>query len=200
VPTTKKLYVFDVDETITNHDSLGMLLQFCQPGWAASLLFTLKAGLHILLKGALLNRGKAKALLLQQLFGNQTAAENEALGQAFFKAKLLPDLKPKALQYIEKLRQQDPKVSIVLLSASCKEWLQPLATHLQATLICTELAYDEAQRLNGQLQTPNCKGAEKVRRLLDCFDEKQHLFICFGNSPADKHLKKISQEFYYRYF
>ncbi len=110
------------------------------------------------------------------------------------------DIKPNALEHIKSLQQNKPEEAILLLSASCREWLIHLSTFLNAGLICTELDYSAEKLFTGKFATPNCKGKEKVKRLLEKYPANQFEFICYGNSSADKELQSISKEFYYRYF
>ncbi len=120
--------------------------------------------------------------------------------QSFFDKKLQPDLRQKALNYILHLRQKDTNVKLVLLSASCDVWLQPLADYLGADLVCTQLDYNTQKVFTGRFATPNCKGQEKVSRLLKQYSADVYEFICYADSRSDLPLQTISKQFYYRYF
>lgn len=201
-PTANRteLHVFDVDGTLTRHDSLLLLVRFVQPAFyqqAGLWLSLLPIGCKAFLKG---HAGLLKEALLYKLWKGLPKDEITKMTEAFFRQLLLNDVRKKASSYINRLREKDSNVKLVLLSASCREWLQPLANHLQADLICTELAYDRQQQFTGQFATPNCKGAEKVKRLLECYPANKYDFICYGNTASDKHLQSISKQFFYRYF
>ncbi|MEO7309055.1 MAG: HAD-IB family phosphatase [Chitinophagaceae bacterium] len=194
------VHVFDVDGTITGSDSFIILLRYFMP----SLFTRLGAWLRVtpvLIKCIFIgDLSQTKLALLSQIWKGQAKEDIYQRCQLFFNQQMKADLRLSAFKYIMELKDKQPDQKIILLSASCREWLAPLADFFAAGLICTELQYDHQQRFTGEFATPNCKGKEKLRRLLNQYPASEYEFVCYGNSPGDKKLRSISKEFYYRYF
>lgn len=187
------VHVFDVDGTIIYGNSLLQLWLFLNKGF-----WRMPWQLICILPYIILNQNqKAKEVLLSNLFLNKSQTEIESIGQYFFEYVLKYKIRPKAVEKIIELNEK--KIQTILLSASCDAWLKPLAAYLSANLICTELAYKE-NRFTGYFATPNCKGEEKIKRLLAKYPNSNYEFICYGDSKSDKKLQTISKAFYYRYF
>ena len=194
------IHVFDVDGTIIKSDSFILLLNHFVPKTLGRMAMWMSVAKPLLLGFLKSDLSLAKLALLSHIWTGKRKEIIEANCADFFLHTLKKDIRPAALVYLLKLGEQQSKEKIVLLSASCKEWLQPLATLLGADLICTELRYDSEDIFLGRYATPNCKGDEKVRRLLAKYPAEKFEFICYGNTPSDKKLKQISKAFYYRYF
>lgn len=196
----QRVYVFDVDGTIIDGDSLRGLVKYLVPGF----LHRMKIWMRLMPKlfaGSLTgDLAPAKLALLSALWKGKKKLAMQQEGRAYFEAALNKTVKKKAVSYMAELKVREPTAIIVLLSASCGEWLQPVADFFEAGLIATELEYDGNLIFTGNYSSPNCKGQEKVRRLLQKFPPTQYEFVCFGNSAADKALKSVSQQFFYRYF
>jgi len=200
MPAKQTIHVFDVDGTITASDSFILLLKYFQPSAVKRLGMWLTVS-PILLKGIFTgNQSATKLALLSILWKGQHQEVIEKQCLDFFNKKLKEDLKLKAFKHIMQLKAEKPGEKMVLLSASCHEWLMHLAAFFEADFICTQLQYDAAGIFTGQYATPNCKGKEKLRRLLEKYPAEHFEFICYGNTPGDKELRSISKEFYYRYF
>jgi phosphatidylglycerophosphatase C len=194
------IHVFDVDGTITEKDSFMELLRYFIPSkidWFHTWLRAIPALVQGFLKG---NLSIAKLHLLKSRWLGKKQIDIYRDCSFFFNDRMKYNIKPKALEHIKTLKKNKPEEGILLLSASCREWLKHLATFLEADLICTELDYNKKTIFTGQFATPNCKGKEKLKRLLEKYPTDKFEFICYGNSPADKELQSISKEFYYRYF
>ena len=196
----KTIHVFDVDGTLTNSDSLLLLLELECPSVFMRLRLWFSVLPTILTAIKKNDMGMIKLALLSKLWKGKSRLQIESTGKNLFAKKLKMNLRPNALTYINQLKQLQPNVLIVLLSASCKEWLQPLADYLQADLICTELEYDTDHRFIGRFATPNCKGPEKVKRLLQRYPASEYEFVCYADDESDKALQTISKQFFYRYF
>ena len=83
---------------------------------------------------------------------------------------------------------------VVLVSASFEIYLEPLADLLAVEkVLATRLVVSPESMLTGQLDGPNCRGPEKVRRLHGWLDEELggrgnvHL-TAYGDSPGDREL------------
>ena len=195
------IHVFDVDGTITHGDSFIGLLRHFEPDRLLRCMMWAIMAKKILLGIVKRDLSQAKLALLAHIWRGRRKNAIELDCTAYFNQTLRHDIRLKAYAYIMDLKRHQPGEKIVLLSASCTEWLAPLANYLEAhDLICTRLQYDKAGIFKGLYATPNCKGEEKLRRLLEKYPTSGYEFVCYGNSPADKYLKTISKQFYYRYF
>lgn len=187
------IHVFDVDGTIIYGDSLLQLWLFISKDF-----WKMQWQLISILPYIILNRNqKAKEILLSKLFLNKSQTEIELIGRHFFERILKYKLRPEAVEKFIELNEK--KIPTILLSASCDAWLKFLAAYLSADLICTEFAYHQHHFMS-KFATPNCKGQEKIKRLLEKYPTSNYEFICYGNSKSDKKLQTISKAFYYRYF
>lgn len=196
----KIIHVFDVDGTLTHHDTLLLLLKHFTPSFTKRMMLWLSI-IPIVIPAILQGKGwKIKQALLGRLWKGWQQETIVASCTAFFNEMLKTNLREKSLQHIAQLKQNDPDLKIVLLSASCTEWLSPLAGFLKADLICTELQYDNDNLFTGRFATPNCKGKEKKRRLVAKYPADKYEFISYGNTKSDKQLQSVSRQFYYRYF
>ena len=82
---------------------------------------------------------------------------------------------------------------IVIVSASFELYVEPLGRLLGVDgVLATRLATD-AGRFTGDLDGPNCRGPEKVRRLHAWLDEhhggrRAVELVAYGDSPGDREL------------
>lgn len=107
-------------------------------------------------------------------------------------------LRPEAIHRLKCSKERGDR--IVLCSASPRMLLQPLADYLGVELICTELKLTNRKWLPS-LASPNCKGAEKVRRLEAHLGPLETLTIeAFGDSKGDKELLQAADLPHYRSF
>ena len=89
----------------------------------------------------------------------------------------------------------------VIVTASPDLVVGPFARGLGAdTLIGTQLAFDEHDRVTGAFTTPNCRGPEKVRRLKEMFGEDVRLAAAYGDTAGDREMLGIADERGYRVF
>jgi HAD superfamily hydrolase (TIGR01490 family) len=102
--------------------------------------------------------------------GGMREAEAGALAREFAESLLHPKIVPQALERIERHKADGHEV--VFLSASLDLYLQFLAERLGAdVLICTKLSRQDGF-LTGDLQGANCKGGEKLQRLIAHYGER----------------------------
>lgn len=190
----KTIHVFDVDGTIIQGDSLLQILLFSTKNFFRIGLYLIST-LPQVITG---NNGLAKQKILRRIFKAKSKMEIDAMGNVFFEDVLKYRLRPRAVARIIELNESN--IPCVLLSASCDAWLKPLATYLSADLICTQMEYGDNSNFTGHFASPNCKGPEKIRRLLAKYPASEYVFVCYGNSRSDKILQSVCQQFYYRYF
>ena len=157
--------VFDVDGTMIPGDSLKLfgwylIRQGCVklsqcPGVVASSARYLTG---------LSDAGVLKASFLRALLYGTGASQTSIQADRFAREILIPRMYRRALERVRWHRERDHR--IVLLSASPDLYLCSLADMIGAdSLICTPLALEHGV-FRGELAGPNCKGAEKLRRLI----------------------------------
>ena len=177
--------MFDLDGTITRHDTLvpyvfGFLSQHPR-GWLA-----LPCVVPTLLAFAVgkADQGALKSAFIRATLGGRTRQELESWTARFVRALPARGVFAAALARIEEHRAAGD--TLVLLSASTDLYVPQLATAFGfSQSICTGLEW-QAERLVGRLTTPNRRGEEKVR----CLERlrvqyPKALVSAYGNAAED---------------
>lgn len=183
--------IFDLDGTLTHHDTLLPFLTGYAVRHPARLLRLWRlapAFLGYALAGR--DRGLLKSRAIRAVMGGDARSLIEAWAERF-----VADLHPKGafraagLAVLETHRSAGDR--LVLLSASPDLYVPLIGRLLRfERTICTEIRWD-GERLDGTLRTPNRHGDEKVR----CFEELREQYAhaavtAYGNSLSDiPHLK-----------
>ncbi len=177
--------VFDLDGTITRHDTLvHFLAGFAsrRPGRALGLWRSPVALGRYLAGGG--DRGALKASLIRYLLGGLDRASIDAWAEEFC-LEILPGLiNPGALPVIEYHRTKGHR--LVLLSASVDLYVPRIANSLGFhSALCTELTWREG-RLEAQLASPNRRGEEKLACLRQLRTQHPGARIAaYGNAASD---------------
>lgn len=188
------LAVFDLDGTITRHDTLlPYLLGYARrhPGglWR---LWRLPLSLARFLLG-LSDRGRLKSTLVRQVMRCATQRDVEAWSDAFCREQLPALLQPAALQAIERHRQAGDR--LVLLSASVDLYVPAIGRTLGFDeTICTGVSWERG-RLAGHLTTENRRGEEK-RRVIESLRRRFPgvKITAYGNARSDfAHLQSVDE-------
>ena len=119
----------------------------------------------------------------------------DRLGTSFAEqvhAKWLREDTPRRLEWH---RRQGHRV--VLVSASLGTYLRPLGAMLGVDdVLCTEVVVGSDRTFSGELDGPNCRGPEKVRRLRAWLDSMQlgdAEVWAYGDSAGDRELLAASR-------
>lgn len=192
--------VFDVDGTLLRGDCLWMAARRSRGPMGQ--LFSVLACLPwlILWQLRVVSTGRFKEQTIAA-FGI-CAAVNRAQAQDLDETWLLPQLQRNLrTEALERLRWHQVRGDRVLLcSASPRLLLQPLADWLGVELLCTELGQVQGH-WHPRLISPNCKGAEKVRRLTQHLGPLEGLTIeAYGDSKGDRELLQAAAVPHYRSF
>lgn len=185
--------VFDLDGTITRHDSFVPYLRGWlrrHPARRRRLAFA-AAAIRYLATGR--DRGRLKSDLLRACMGGAGRTEVDAWSDAFVAALDSASLCPGALAAIARHRADGDR--LVLLSASVDLYVPRIGRRLGFDeTICTGVAWRDGQ-LDGGLTTANRRGEEKRR----CIDALRQRFpgarlTAYGNSRSDlAHLVSVDQ-------
>jgi phosphatidylglycerophosphatase C len=191
VSSPTRLAVFDLDGTITRHDSfvpyvLGFLRR--RPQRLLRLLFAVPACLGFAL--GFVGRGALKSAIVRAALGGVSRTELERWNHYYVPRLLADGLFQEALQAIAAHRAADDL--LVLMSASPDLYVPEVGRRLGfAQTICTGVRW-HGDVLDGHLTTENRRGDEKTR----CLEELQRQYpglpvSAYGNSGSDlPHLRR----------
>lgn len=189
------LIASDFDGTLTTKDTLLEFIRYAKGTPRFLLGFLLYSPLLVLMKLHLYPNWKAKQHVFAHFFRGMDVEEFNRLGKGFAEANGHL-LRPGGKSMIEKARSDGHEV--VIISASIDNWVQPFFPSLRVLGTQVEVV---AGKLTGRFLTPNCYGAEKVRRLSEIYpDRKSYYLIAYGDSRGDKELLEYADERYYKPF
>jgi phosphatidylglycerophosphatase C len=184
------LALFDLDGTISRHDTLaaylgGFLLRHPQR------ILRLPRALAALACFALgrIERGQLKSAWIRAVMGGSTRAEVETWNARFIRRLIEAGLYADARAAIERHRSAGD--TLVLLSASPDLYVPSLARALGFTeSLCTGVRW-RGEILDGGLTTANRRGAEKTRCLEALRRQHPQLpIVAYGNAATDlEHLR-----------
>jgi phosphatidylglycerophosphatase C len=179
------LAVFDLDGTITRHDTLmPYVLGFLRSHFARApgLLCPLPTLVRFVLKRA--DHGDLKSALIRGTLGGRSRAELEAWTADFVPGLLARGVWQEALACIARHRAQGD--ALVLMSASVDLYVPAIGRALGfAEVLCTALRW-QGEYLDGALAGPNCRGAEKARALQALRGRHPGLKVtAYGNAASD---------------
>ncbi|MBV1892639.1 MAG: HAD-IB family hydrolase [Ilumatobacteraceae bacterium] len=182
---------FDVDGTLTTSDCVVPFLR--EVAGTPQLVGRLLLHPYSLAAAAWKrDRDALKEASVVAAFAGRAEADIRELGEEFARRVHAERLRPEIVEHLDQhLANGD---AVVLVSASLETYLDPLARLLAVNdVLATKLAADSAGLLTGEIDGPNCRGPEKVRRLHAWLDEHHggrdnvHL-TAYGDSPGDREL------------
>jgi len=174
----KTIAAFDFDGTVTTCDSFSRFA-----------LFSL-GPFHFLLRSLSLlpalftfSRSKIKERALKLYFSHLTLDEFQREAERFTKKKLPALLRPKALEKIAWHKEEGH--TVILLTAAFEEAVRPFTDAYGFDA----LLGSRMDLKSGRLIGPNCRGKEKVKRLIEYAGPKEHYTLyAYGDSKGDKEL------------
>jgi phosphatidylglycerophosphatase C len=194
----RPIVAFDFDGTLTIRDTFTAFL-----AWRAGPV-GYRAGLARLLPDLARylrdhDRGRLKAAAVRRFLAGLGKADLEDAARRFAEGRARNLLRPDAIRAWRRWQSQSAR--LVIVTASPEEIVAPFARGLGAdSLIGTRLAYDENDRLTGELKGENCRGPEKVRRLKETFGPDVRLEAAFGDTDGDKEMLALADQVGYRVF
>jgi phosphatidylglycerophosphatase C len=190
-----QLVFFDLDETITRHDTLlpyvmGFVLRH-RPWRLLALVTVIPSAMRFL--AGRVDEGRVKQALIKATLGGTRRSTLDAWTARFVPKLIAKGTFANALKRIDEHRRHGDY--LVLMSASTDIYVPAIAQALGFNeTICTGVRWN-GDRLDGTLTTRNRKGAEKAA----CFARAraQHpglATIAYGNSSTDlPHLQLANQ-------
>ena len=184
-PRPVQLAVFDLDGTITRHDTLFPYVMGFPTSAAKKLLgmLVLIGTLFLFVIGRR-DRGGVKAAFIHLTLGGQSRQQVEAWTARFVPNLIKTGVFADALETIEQHRRAGAR--LVLMSASTDLYVPAIAAALKFDeVICTGVRWN-GDTLDGRLATPNRRGKEKTR----CFEalRQSHpgfITAAYGNTGSD---------------
>lgn len=192
------IHAFDFDGTLTRRDTLLEIMRF-RLGLKRFLLLMLRySPLLLMMKAGLYPGGKAKQKVFARCFGGMTEEAFNLLCQRFAEQKASL-MRPKGVAKLRELTAEGDKV--VVISASVVNWVEPFFRPIGHVIVIGTMAEVREGRLTGRFTTKNCRGKEKVNRLLQLYPErKQYRLTAYGDSSGDTQLLDFADEGHYKPF
>lgn len=177
--------LFDLDGTITRHDTLGPYVggYLARHPWRALGLPLVVPTVARFAAGSA-DEGALKSAFIRHTLGGSTRGALEDWTTHFIKALVPRGLFADALTRIEAHRVAGDH--LVLLSASTDLYVPKVGEALGfGRVICTGLTWAD-ERLVGTLSTPNRRGEEKVRCLARLREQYPQVpVVAYGNTSED---------------
>jgi phosphatidylglycerophosphatase C len=194
----RSIVAFDFDGTLTTHDSFTAFLAW-KAGPLAYFVGLARLLPHIAAFAFHRNRGRLKAAAVARFLGGMSAEDLADAAERFAMQHAQSMFRPDAVQAWRNWRAQG--AVMVIVTASPELIIQPFARGLGADLLIgTRLAVDDAGVVTGRLESPNCRGPEKVKRLKEVFGDDVTLAAAYGDTSGDREMLGIAQVKGYRIF
>lgn len=193
----KVLALFDFDHTITKKDSFLDFLRyrFTMMELLQGAVFLFPS--MILYKIGVIPNWRAKEIALQYFFAGWHVEKFRGSASDYSKKNLWKIIRPVALAKLKWHKQKGHRVMIV--SASLRAWLQGWCSQHGVELISTEVETSKG-KVTGFLKTPNCWGAEKLKRIREqvCLEDYDFIYA-YGDSAGDTEMLSIADEAWYNW-
>jgi len=184
------LALFDFDGTLTTKDSLEEFIIFAvgkKTYYAKLLLFS---PIYLLYRLKIMHNSKAKELLFRLYFNGIKEENFSNLAERFSKDGITKILRDTIYHKLQEHKENGDRVIIV--SASMKCWLEPWAKGENVELLSTELQFRNGV-FTGHFKTPNCHGAEKLRRVKELVNlEDFEKIYAYGDSDGDREILDVA--------
>ena len=191
---------FDFDGTLLQGDSLLLFHRLLRgpAGMGLGWIRLLPALLHW--KAGRRSTAWFKQHYLAVILAGTEARKRQQVLEHDLPKLLIQRLRPEAVARLRWHDQQGHR--LVIVSASPRALIQPVAQHLGAELIATETSdlASEGAIATPQLSSANCKGAEKVRRLEAWLGQplREIELHAYGDSRGDRELLQAACEPHWR--
>lgn len=194
----EQIYIYDFDGTLTRRDSFLDFIRYTCGSRSLYCGLLLFSPLLILMKLQLYANGRAKERLFTHFFQGMSIRVFDDLCAKYglSRADLLLDAARKAVNEVASNGYR-----ILIVSASVDRWVLPFFRDVpNVTVIGTQIEVENGL-VTGRFSTPNCYGAEKVRRIQALLPyREQYKLIAHGDSRGDKEMLNYADQGYFRPF
>ena len=194
----EQIYIYDFDGTLTRRDSFLDFIRYTCGSRSLYCGLLLFSPLLILMKLRLYANGRAKERLFTHFFQGMSIRVFDDLCAKYglSRADLLLDAARKAVNEVASNGYR-----IFIVSASVDRWVLPFFRDVpNVTVIGTQIEVENGL-VTGRFSTPNCYGAEKVRRIQALLPHREHYeLIAHGDSRGDKEMLDDADQSYFRPF
>lgn len=194
----EQIYIYDFDGTLTRRDSFLDFIRYTCGSRSLYCGLLLFSPLLILMKLQLYANGRAKERLFTHFFQGMSIRMFDDLCAKYglSRADLLLDAARKAVNEVASNGYR-----IFIVSASVDRWVLPFFRDVpNVTVIGTQIEVENGL-VTGRFSTPNCYGAEKVRRIQALLPyREQYKLIAHGDSRGDKEMLNYADQGYFRPF
>lgn len=199
-----KLFVFDFDGTLTRRDTFIEFLRYVH-GTKATLKGLLRCSPQLLLMTlGLADNGKVKERVFARFFAGMNAETFDTWCRRFARDNKSM-LRPKGMKRLREVLDDGSHALIV--SASITQYVAYFFDDIVADypiasfrVVGTEVSLEQG-RVSGRFATPNCYGAEKLRRVRALYPARDDYYLTvYGDSRGDLQLLDDCDEGYYRPF
>ena len=190
------LAVFDLDGTITRHDTLWPFVLgylWPRPWRLPRLLLAVPAALRFAFKR---DHGDIKGALIHAALGGLSRPALDRWAERYVARVLCRGLHAEALAAIAVHRRQGDR--LLLMSASTDLYVPRIGAALRFDeTICTKVLWRQDGTLEGHLASANCRGEEKLRCLQALIArERPECVYAYGDSRSDlAHLQFVQHGF-----
>lgn len=190
---SRNIAVFDFDGTLTTRDTLLMFIRFTVGTRRFLCGMLLFLPLIVLMKLKLYDNSKCKEHAFSWFFKGMKHDVFAEYGRSFA-AKVRTVARPSTTEALAKHRANGD--TLYIISASIEEWVAPYCRSLGVTdVLATRAEVDADGLLTGRFASPNCYGAEKVRRLLAVEpDRDSYHLTAYGDSSGDTEMFALADE------
>ena len=191
-----RLVLFDFDGTLTRKDTLFEFIAFSRGRFRLFWGLFLNLANFMLFYLGRISNAQLKEIVLAHFFGGQPASSFNRMGEAFARVAIPSILRDEAPAVIE--RHQNNGSRVVIVTASCSNWIKPWSDQIGVELIATELEVVNGL-ITGKIRGKNCRGPEKVSRIHSHVDVKQYdRIVAYGDSKGDHQMLEMADESYFK--
>jgi HAD superfamily hydrolase (TIGR01490 family) len=194
----KTLALFDFDGTISDRDSMIDFIRFTFGDRRFLVGVFSLLGVIVGYALRLVSDVDAKRRVLTYFFGGRDCETLRIFADRYTAERISDIIRPAALEAIKWHLSEGHEVAIV--SASVEIWLKKWCEDLELRLIATKPEIVD-NRFSGNLASPNCKGAEKIRRIKEIYNLNEFETIyAYGDTPADRPMLSLAHKSFYKPF
>jgi phosphatidylglycerophosphatase C len=194
----RTLVLFDLDGTLTDRDTFRDLLRFSFGSFRlfAGLLLTFPWTFFYIV--GLCSAKTSKERVFGHFFAGMAETEFMERMKKYSLERLPALLRPGAIETLRLHLEQGHDTFIV--SASIQNWIEPWATTEGMAVIATEIEIMDGV-VTGNFSTPNCRGEEKITRILEAVSLPDYERIyAYGDTPHDRPMLGLASDPAYQPF